>query len=121
MTCDRLMNISRRYTTSIDDAKDVLQNAYLQIFKSLHQFDFQKGTLDNWLGRIVVNEALQQFRKKERVKKIVDEATVQLKAGNGGEKTHGYTGHGRKTVVKRGGCQRRFHRPSPSSGATRSP
>ena len=72
LTCDRLMNISRRYTSSIDDAKDVLQNAYLQIFKCMSQFDFRKGTLDNWLARIVVNEALQQFRKKEKSKKITE-------------------------------------------------
>ena len=60
----------------MDDAKDVLQNAYLQIFKSIHQFDFDKGTLDNWLGRIVVNEALQIFRKKERAKKLSEESMV---------------------------------------------
>lgn len=65
LTSDRLMNISRRYTSDINDAKDVLQNAYLQIFSKLKDFDIKKGELDSWLTRIVINEALQLLRKRK--------------------------------------------------------
>ena len=65
LTADRLMNISRRYTSNIHDAKDVLQNAYIQIFKKIKQFDAKKGNLDSWLTKIVINEALQLLRKKK--------------------------------------------------------
>jgi len=60
------MNVSRRYTNDIDDAKDILQNAYIKIFRSLKTFDENKGCLDAWLSRIVINEALQLFRKRKK-------------------------------------------------------
>jgi len=66
LTSDRLMNVSRRYTTDINDAKDVLQNAYINIFKNLSKFDLKKGELDGWMTRIVINEALQLYRKNRQ-------------------------------------------------------
>ena len=50
-----------------------MQNAYIQIFKNLKSFDQQKGNLDSWLTKIVINEALQLIRKqKTRVLKERD-------------------------------------------------
>lgn len=67
LTADKLMNVSRRYAANIDDAKDILQNAYIRIFTCLDQFDIKKGNLDNWLTKIVINEALQLLRKQKRL------------------------------------------------------
>ena len=61
------MNVSRRYTKDIADAKDVLQNAYIKIFKHLKTFDKAKGNIDSWLTKIVINEALMLMRKKQNV------------------------------------------------------
>ncbi len=66
LTSDRLMNVSRRYTNSVEDAKDVLQNAYVKIFINLKNCDLKNGNIDGWLSRIVVNEALQLYRKKKK-------------------------------------------------------
>lgn len=68
LTCDRLMNISRRYTADIHEAKDVLQNTYIKIFKNLGSFNSKKGNLDSWLTKITINEALQFLRKKRKLK-----------------------------------------------------
>ena len=67
LTADKLMNVSRRYSSDINDAKDILQNAYIKIFHCLDQFDLKKGNLDAWLSRIVINEALMHLRKKKRM------------------------------------------------------
>lgn len=66
LTSDRLMNVSRRYTNCIEDAKDVLQNAYVKIFNNVESCDLKNGNIDGWLSRIVVNEALQLYRKKKK-------------------------------------------------------
>ena len=66
LTADKLMNVSRRYTTDLHEAKDVLQNAYIKIFKCLNQFDIHKGNLDGWLIKIVINEGLQLLRKNAK-------------------------------------------------------
>lgn len=67
LTAEKLMNVSRRYTKDISDAKDILQNAYIKIFKNLKMFDNTKGNLDNWLTKIVINEALQLIRKNKKL------------------------------------------------------
>jgi len=67
LTAERLMNVSRRYTKDISDAKDILQNAYIKIFKKLENFDSEKGNLNSWLTKIVINEALQLLRKNKRL------------------------------------------------------
>lgn len=60
------MNVSRRYTADINDAKDVLQNAYIKIFSKLGDYDSRIGNLDSWLVKIVINEALQHIRKAKQ-------------------------------------------------------
>lgn len=65
LTADKLMNVSRRYAANMDDARDILQNAYVKIFKNIGDFDIKKGNLDSWLTRIVINEALQLLRKNK--------------------------------------------------------
>ncbi len=47
------------------DARDVLQDAFLIIFKNFHQFDQAKGQLEPWLKRITINVALQHNRSKK--------------------------------------------------------
>ena len=62
---ERLKAISLRYCISIQDAQDVVQSAYLKIFRSIKKFDFSKGGFEAWSAKIVVNEALMQLRKSK--------------------------------------------------------
>lgn len=57
-----LLTVTRRYTKNELDAEDVLQDGYIEIFKSFNQFDINKGTLEGWMKRIVINTALKHFR-----------------------------------------------------------
>jgi RNA polymerase sigma-70 factor (ECF subfamily) len=61
-----LFGIALRYTPSDDDAKDVLQDAFLKIFDSIGQYS-RKGSLRAWMTRIVINQALNlyQFRNRQ--------------------------------------------------------
>lgn len=53
-----------RYIVSSDDAKDVLQEAFIRIFNNLQRFEYRgDGTLRSWMTRIVVNEALKTLRR----------------------------------------------------------
>lgn len=44
------------------DARDVLQDALVMIFKKFHLFDPSKGTLEAWMKKVTVNVALQHNR-----------------------------------------------------------
>jgi RNA polymerase sigma-70 factor, ECF subfamily len=61
----RMLMVARRYVGNDEDAKDVVQTAYLSAFRALSQFE---GTaqLSTWLHRIVVNTALMKLRSRCR-------------------------------------------------------
>ena len=60
---DFVMNIARRYAIDISEAKDMVQNTFIKIFKSLDQFDSNRGKFKHWISRIAVNEAIAIKRK----------------------------------------------------------
>lgn len=50
------------------EAEDILQEAFIKIWKNLHAFD-QDMKLSSWIYRIVHNEAISSMRKKKSFKK----------------------------------------------------
>jgi RNA polymerase sigma-70 factor, ECF subfamily len=61
----RLLVVARRYVRNEEDARDVLQSAYLSAFRALAQFE-GSAQLSTWLHRIVVNTALMKIRTRRR-------------------------------------------------------
>jgi RNA polymerase sigma-70 factor (ECF subfamily) len=61
----RMLMVARRYMRNDEDARDVVQAAYLSAFRALNRFE---GTaqLSTWLHRIVVNTALMKLRSRRR-------------------------------------------------------
>jgi len=59
---DQTYRLARRLTRNEEDAEDVLQEAFIQAYRSLSTF---KGTskFSTWLYRITVNYALMRLRK----------------------------------------------------------
>ncbi len=52
-----------RYVKHRPEAEDLLQEAYIKIFKDLHQFNPEKGKYVNWSNRVTINVCLQYLRK----------------------------------------------------------
>ena len=61
----RLLAVARRFTRNDEDARDVVQSAYLSAFRGLNEFA-GACLLSTWLHRIVVNTALMQLRSRRR-------------------------------------------------------
>ncbi len=61
----RLLAVARRIVTSEEDARDVVQDAFLNAFKSFDRFE-GNAKLSTWLHRIVVNAALMKLRTRKR-------------------------------------------------------
>lgn len=61
----RLLAVARRFTSNDEDARDVVQSAYLSAFRALHTFE-GRCRLSTWLHRIVVNTALMKLRSERR-------------------------------------------------------
>ncbi len=61
----RLLAVGRRMLGSDEDARDVVQEAFMNAFRSIDCFEGQ-AKLSTWLHRIVVNAALMKLRTRRR-------------------------------------------------------
>jgi RNA polymerase sigma factor (sigma-70 family) len=60
-----MLGLCYRYTKSMSDAEDVLQEGFIKVFKNLHQFS-GSGELGAWIRRIMVNSAINYLKKESR-------------------------------------------------------
>jgi RNA polymerase sigma factor (sigma-70 family) len=60
-----MLGVCYRYTKSVVDAEDVLQEGFIKVFRHLHQYKFE-GELGGWIRRIMVNTALNYLKKNSR-------------------------------------------------------
>lgn len=62
-----LTAVCSRYVVNREDLRDVLQDSFIKIFTSFGSFTYRgKGSLQAWMSRIVVNEALKYIRQNEQ-------------------------------------------------------
>lgn len=59
-----LLTVSRQYTPRASDPLDNLQDSFIKIFDRIYSFDPNKGNLESWARRIVINTALDKLNKK---------------------------------------------------------
>ena len=62
---DKMFTVCLTYSDDEDDACDILQEGFIKIFRNLHKFNFE-GSFEGWVRRIIVNSALEHYRKRVR-------------------------------------------------------
>jgi RNA polymerase sigma factor (sigma-70 family) len=60
-----MLGLCYRYTKSVADAEDVLQEGFIKVYKNLHQFT-GSGELGAWVRRIMVNTAINYLKNQSR-------------------------------------------------------
>jgi RNA polymerase sigma-70 factor (ECF subfamily) len=60
-----MMGVCYRYTKSVADAEDVLQEGFIKVFRNLHQYKGE-GELGAWIRRIMVTTAINYLKKNAR-------------------------------------------------------
>lgn len=68
----QMLMVCRRYVKSMEDAEEVLSNAFIKVFKKIDQYSGQ-GALGGWIRRIMVNESLNFIRYQKNLFVEVDE------------------------------------------------
>lgn len=61
-----------KYARNREDAQDILQDAFITIFKKIDQFN-HKGSFEGWCRRIAVNTALMKYRGAKVVNLVHEE------------------------------------------------
>ncbi|WP_282100270.1 RNA polymerase sigma factor [Aquimarina sp. MMG016] len=67
----RMIAVSKRYCKNQSDAEDVVQEAFIKVFKSIKKYN-HKGMLGSWIERIVVNSAIDHWHKLKKTVHIED-------------------------------------------------
>ncbi len=76
-----LFSICLRYADNQDEAQDILQNGFIKVFKNINNFNGD-GSFEGWIKRIVVNTAIDNYRRKKVKPVTVDsELTDRIGAG----------------------------------------
>lgn len=61
----KMLGVCYRYAGgNLEEAEDILQEAFVKIFESIKNFR-ELGSLEGWVRRICVNTAINNFRKKK--------------------------------------------------------
>lgn len=62
---DAMLGVCFRYTKSIADAEDVLQEGFIKVFRHLQQYR-NEGDLGAWIRKIMVNTALNYLKRNRK-------------------------------------------------------
>lgn len=63
--------LCRRYTSSAEDAEDVLHDGFIKIIANLKGFTHRPdGSFEGWMKRIIVNTALNHIRSRSKEKNL---------------------------------------------------
>lgn len=60
-----MLGVCYRYTKSMQDAEDVLQEGFVRVFRFLNQYN-REGELGAWIRRIMVNTALNYLKQSKK-------------------------------------------------------
>ena len=66
MFSPKMFGVCMRYCKNFNDAKDVLQDGFVKIFENINKFE-KRGSFEGWMRRIIVNTAIEKFRKSNPV------------------------------------------------------
>lgn len=77
----KLFAVCLKYSQNYEEAQDNLQESFLVIFDKISQFK-NKGSFEGWAKKIVINYALQQYRKRKVFdvvsENFADESEIEL-------------------------------------------
>lgn len=72
---NKLFAVCLKYSNSYQQAEDNLQDGFMTIFDKIVQYQ-DKGSFEGWMKRIVINTALQKYRK-QTVFELVNEEQLK--------------------------------------------
>jgi len=62
----KMLGVCYRYANDADEAQDLAQEGFIRVFEKLKGFK-NTGSLEGWIRRIIVNNAIDRVRKKKNI------------------------------------------------------
>jgi len=76
MLYSKLLPVCCRYARNTDEAKDILQDGFIKVFEKIEHYN-AGGSFEGWVRRIIVNTAIDSYRKKKKEFLIDDESRIK--------------------------------------------
>ncbi len=72
-----MYSVCLRYSGNQDDARDLLQEGFIKIFKNLGKYRGD-GSFEGWIRRIFVNTSIEHFRKKVHLQSVSETQELSI-------------------------------------------
>lgn len=67
----KMFGVCLQYSKDYTEAEDILQDGFIKVFTKISQFNFN-GSFEGWVRRIMVNCALERYRKQNLLYSVSD-------------------------------------------------
>lgn len=75
----RILSLCRRYAAGFEEAEDLMQDAFVKIFRVFGKFRWAgPGSLYSWMSRVALNLAFDSAKRRRRLaKQLLDVETIE--------------------------------------------
>jgi RNA polymerase sigma factor (sigma-70 family) len=74
---DKMFGVCMRYAKNREEAEDIMQEGFMQVFRSLHHFKYA-GSFEGWIRKIMVNCAIQSYRNRMKIHPVIELDNPQM-------------------------------------------
>ncbi|WP_256469206.1 RNA polymerase sigma factor [Parasegetibacter sp. NRK P23] len=75
----KMYGVCLRYTSDQEEAQDILQEGFIKVFRNLEKFR-QEGSFEGWIRRIVINTAIEHFRRRKHLQPVTEKEEAAIEA-----------------------------------------
>jgi len=80
----QMFGVCLRYANNREEAEDIMQEGFAQVFKSLHNFNYS-GSFEGWVRKIMVRCAIAKYRQKTKLHSVLNIEIEDIAATNNEE------------------------------------
>ena len=64
----RMMGVCLRYANGREEAREIMNQGFFKVFKTLPKYQPETGRLDSWIYKVMMNTAIDHYRSEVRHK-----------------------------------------------------
>lgn len=77
----RMYSVCLRYAFDSEEAQDILQDGFIKVFNKLGSYRHE-GSFEGWIRRVIVNTAIEYFRRRKYTQTIDDKYNNTIDSKN---------------------------------------
>ena len=95
-----LYSLAHRMLSDPTEAQDLLQDIFLQAWRTASSYDASRGTVFSWLATLVRNRAIDRIRMRQRRAELLSQAAPDLQPASGEDASGSLWRHEKAEAVR---------------------